>query len=195
MFPSGLMDDVANTQNADIGGYICEWDHAPTRETVYQSEASIKQESEDIEVLQAATLKHNEMIVSQRERLQSAILAADDEAAITDAKASYNARVVLIKKAYIEQMQGVLKKTLEEDRLNLASNIKTQILRVQGQVSRLSKVNSSSAVPALDDGDAETTPEQQPTPGPNGNPPAQDPADPSIDDADNTGTFFGIPLE
>ena len=181
--------------NRFVTAYICEWDYIPTRETIYQTEASAKQEAAEIEVLQSATLKHNELIVSERKRLQSAILAADDEAAITDAKAGYSEQVQSIKQNYIEQLQGVLKRALAEDRLEMAGNIKTQILRVEGQLSRLSKEGRSPVVPALDEGGVETTPEGQPPSDTDDDPSDQGPADPASDDDNDKGSFFGIPLE
>jgi hypothetical protein len=195
MHPNGLMDDVGNTQNAEISGYICEWDYAPTRETIYQTEASAKREAEAIEVLQSATLKHNEQIVGERERLQASILTAEDETKIADAKAGYNARVALIKRGYIQELQGGLVKAIAEERLAMAGSIKTQILRVERQLARLSQEDTKPNVPALDEGGVETTPDQPPTEDPDNTSPDPDPTVDPVDDADDTGTFFGLPLE
>ena len=194
MYGNGHMDDVANTEIAHIGGYIVEWDGIPTRETIYQTEESQKRESAQIETLQTATLKHNELIVGERKRLQSAILAAKDETTIAQARAGYDERVASIKQDYIEKLEGGLKRAIADDRLDIAGNIKTQILRVERQLARLSKDTPDPNVPALDDGNADNTPNPQPPAAADDNRPDPDPIDAS-EDADDKGTFFGLPLE
>ncbi|MEM9345738.1 MAG: lectin-like protein [Planctomycetota bacterium] len=194
LYANGMMDDVMDSQNAGIGAYICEWDSAPTRETIYQTEESQKRESAEIETLQTATLKHNERILVERDRLQSAILTAKDEAAIAQARTSYDDQVASVKQDYLAKLETGLKRAVADDRLEMAGNIKTQILRVQRQLARLTKEQAPAPnVPVLDDGNAETTPDDTPD--------APDLADNlpgEAEDAggpDDTGTFFGLPLE
>ena len=82
-----------------------------------------------------------------------------------------------------------------DDRLEIAGNIKTQILRVERQLARLSTDTPGPDVPALDDGNADTAPGTTPDPEPRVAV-EDDRPDPSpIDDADDPGTFFGLPLE
>ena len=179
--------------------YIVEWDSVPTRETIYQTEESQKRESAEIETLQTATLKHNERILVERDRLQSAILTAKDEAAIAQARAGYDEQVASIKQDYLAKLETGLKRAIADDRLEMAGNIKTQILRVERQIAKLTQEQAPDPnVPAIDDGNADTLgtdPDPQPPTADNDNRPDPNPIDDASDDEDGKGTFFGLPLE
>ncbi|MEM9111215.1 MAG: C-type lectin domain-containing protein [Planctomycetota bacterium] len=177
-----------------VTAYIVEWDSVPTRETIYQTGESQKRESAEIETLQTATLKHNERILVERDRLQSAILTAKDEAAIAQARTSYDEQVASVKQDYLAKLEIGLKRAVADDRLEVAGDIKTQILRVQRQLARLTKEQAPAPdVPVLDEGNAET-----PTDDTSDAPDLADNLPGEAEDAggpDDTGTFFGLPLE
>ena len=187
----GRLVDMWN-KKPGIAGYVCEWDVAPTRETIYKTPAQARREAEAIDTLKTATVKHNQQIVAERDRLQAAILQAKDEETISTAQAGYNEKVTSIKQAYVNQLEQVLTRAIDEDQLEIAGNIKTQILRVERQLAKLGKDDTKPALPEPDAGGIDPKPDDN----------KPDPADPSDDTAeetqeepDDTGSFFGLPLE
>lgn len=147
--------------------------------------------SPEAQLVKAATLKHNELIVAERDSLQKAILNAEEVQAIEDAKSNYNLRVATIKESYIGQLKKALESAIAGDKLEIAGKIKTQILRVRKQIEALSREGAESDVPAIDaGGEVAAKPEPKPA-----NPVADNTEDDPSDKGDDGPDFFGLPLE
>lgn len=147
----------------------------------------------EVESLKAATLKHNKLIVAEREQLQQAILEAEQEHAISDARAAYKREVTSIKKRYIDELNVVLGRTLTNDRLAVAGKIKEQILRVRSQIEQLNKQETPPDVPEIDTGQEGDAP-AEPQPSDSDSSQSEDgPADSPRGDGKTD--FFGLPLE
>ncbi|MEO0475558.1 MAG: lectin-like protein [Planctomycetota bacterium] len=195
---SGSLSDI-NENDTRVKGYLVEWDALPTRETIYKTPAQAERDAEAIDTLKSATLTHNARIVAERERLQSAIVEAQDEATIEQARKQYDDRVLRIKIVYLEQLNTGLERALAEDSIEITTSIQTQRLRVQGQLAKFTdqRKRGGISIPAPDAGDADPTPADEPdAPVLADDRPdeAPDPAEPEAG-PDDAGTFFGLPLE
>lgn len=150
-------------------------------------------EDDIIQLLKTATIHHNNQIVGERKKLQSTILKANEEASVTEAEDAYRQEVTSIKNKYIAELQDVLATAVAEERMDEASKIKVQILRVKTQIERLSREQAEPDLPALDDGNEDD-------PAPDQQPPAREDDQPDDDVAPDPASeeqvdFFGLPLE
>lgn len=171
-----------------------ETDYSITRTHLKDTPTPGRKDAQTIEKLMAATINHNKQILTERKQLQEAILQAEEEQAVVTAKAAYKRQITSIKNTYINELQDVLGKAVEGDRLEVAGKIKTQILRVKKQIINLAKADTEPNVPELDAGEADDPPPGEKPDDADDNQPGDDPP---ADDASDEGEldFFGLPLE
>lgn len=190
MMPNGKWDDI-RSQWGNVKAYVCEWDHKITRRTLENPADTDLENSPEVQTIKTETLKHNELIVKERKMLQEAILNAEEEEAIVQAKSNYRQRVASIKEKYIEQLNGALKNAIAADQLQLAGKIKTQIIRVKNQLAHLAKAPDEEKLDQTDTG--EVKPDDS---GAITDDEEHQPADNSSGKRKDDGAeFFGIPLE